>query len=188
MDAQFEQQWYALQVRTRFARPAAQTIDRKGFEVFLPTYGQTTKWSDRYSRIELPLFPGYLFCRFSPQERLLPILTSPGVISIVRAGAIPVPIPDDEINAIKALVRSGLPVAPYPELVKGARVLIEKGPLAGVEGVIVTTGKSCRLIVSVELLQRSVMAEIDREWARPAKVTPIRKASPFHRVMPLPAA
>ena len=161
--------WYALQVRAQLAQPAAEMITQKGFETFLPTYSEVHKWSDRLVVANRPLFPGYLFCRFNERDRLLPILTTPGVISIVSAGRIPVPLRDQEIDAIQSLVESGLPLAPYPELAVGTRVLMEKGPLIGVEGIILSRGKTCTLAVSVEILGRSVVVEIDREWARVAK-------------------
>ena len=100
-------------------------------------------------------------------DRLLPILTTPGVIGIVGAGKTPVPIDDEEIEAVRAILRSGLAVQPWPLLRVGSKVYIEGGPLAGLEGIVTNTDKVYRLVVSVSLLQRSVAVEIDREWARP---------------------
>jgi transcription antitermination factor NusG len=97
----------------------------------------------------------------------LPILTTPGVIGIVGAGKIPIPIDLDEIEAIRAILRSGLAAQPWPSLRVGSKVYIERGPLVGLEGTITNTDKVYRLVVSVSLLQRSVAVEIDREWARP---------------------
>jgi transcription antitermination factor NusG len=146
----------------------ASTILRgKGYEEFLPLYRSRRQWSDRIKELELPLFPGYLFCRFDVSDRLMPILTTPGVIGIVGAGKTPVPVEDDEIEAIRVILRSGLAAQPCPSLSVGSKVYIEGGPLAGVEGIITDTDKVYRLIVSVSLLQRSVAVEIDREWARP---------------------
>jgi transcription antitermination factor NusG len=108
-----------------------------------------------------------LFCRFDVRGRLLPILTTPGVISIVGAGKTPIAISDEEIGALQAVIRSGLTVQPWPLLRVGSKVHIEGGPLAGLEGIITNTNKIYRLIVSVSLLQRSVAVEIEREWARP---------------------
>jgi len=101
----------------------------------------------------------------------LPILTTPGVTSIVGAGKTPVPVDDEEIEAIRAILRSGLAALPWPFLCVGSRVYIERGPLAGVEGIITNMDKVYRLIVSISLLQRSVAVEIDREWARPFALT-----------------
>ena len=164
---QTNQSWYAIRVRSRFERVASATLAGKGYEEFLPLYRARRRWSDRSKELDLPLFPGYLFCRFDVQERLLPILTTPGVISITGAGRIPVPIPDPEILAIQIMIGSGLCVQPWPLLSVGSKVLIERGPLAGIEGVLLNADKRYRLVVSVSLLQRSVAVEIDRDWIRP---------------------
>lgn len=159
--------WYALHIRSKFERVASATLSGKGYEEFLPVYSSKRRWSDRQKEIELPLFPGYLFCRFDAQERLLPILTTPGVISIVGAGRVPAPIPEQQIDAIRTVIRSGLCAQPWPHLAVGSKVVIERGPLAGIEGVTLDVDKKYRLIVSVPLLQRSVAVEIDRDWVRP---------------------
>jgi transcription antitermination factor NusG len=117
-------------------------------------------------QLDLPLFPGYLFCRFDVCDRL-PILSTPGVIDIAGAGKTAVPVADEEIEAIRAILRSGLAAQPWPFLRVGSRVYVERGPLAGVEGIITNTDKVYCLVVSVSLLQRSVGVEIDREWVRP---------------------
>ena len=97
----------------------------------------------------------------------MPILTTPGVISIVGAGKTPVPVSDDEISAVQAVIRSGLPAMPWPCLTVGSRILIDGGPLAGLEGIALNVDRKYRLVVSVPLLQRAVAVEIEREWARP---------------------
>jgi transcription antitermination factor NusG len=159
--------WYALRIQSRLASVASTTLRGKGYEEFLPLYRSRRRWSDRIKELELPLFPGYLFCRFDVGDRLMPILTTPGVVGIVGAGKIPVPVDLDEIEAIRAILRSGLAAQPWPSLRVGSKVYIERGPLAGLEGIITNTDKVYRLIVSVSLLQRSVAVEIDRQWARP---------------------
>ena len=159
--------WYAIRVRSRFERVAAAALAGKGYEEFLPLRRSSRHWSDRSKELDLPLFPGYVFCRFDATGRLLPILTTPGVISIVGAGKTPAPIDDAEIAAIRTILGSGLAPEPWPFLDVGSRVSIVGGPLAGVEGIIVNTEKVYRLIVSVSLLQRAVAVEIDRNWAHP---------------------
>jgi transcription antitermination factor NusG len=159
--------WYAIRVQSKFENLASATLRGKGYEEFLPLYRSRRRWSDRVKELDLPLFPGYLFCRFDVHDRLLPILTTPGVISIIGAGRTPVSVDDEEIGAIRAILRSGLAAQPWPFLRVGSKVYVERGPLAGVEGIITNTDKVYRLIVSVSLLQRSVAVEIDREWARP---------------------
>ena len=159
--------WYALRVQSRLSSLASTTLRGKGYEEFLPLYRARRRWSDRIKELELPLFPGYLFCRFDVSDRLMPILTTPGVIGILGAGKTPVPVDIEEIEAIRAILRSGLAAQPWPLLRVGAKVYIERGPLAGLEGIVINTDKVYRLIVSVSMLQRSVAVEIDREWARP---------------------
>lgn len=160
------QSWYAIRVRPRFERAVSTALSGKGYEQYLPLYHSRRKWSDRAKDLELPLFPGYLFSRFDAQVRL-PVLTTPGVISIVGTGKTPVAIPDQEIEAIQTMVTSGLILQPWPQLVVGSRVVIEHGPLKGLEGVALDVKKKYKLFVSVPLLQRSVSVEIDREWVRP---------------------
>ena len=156
--------WYVVVVRSNFERAASLSLQEKGYETFLPACRVQRKWSDRTKQIEIPLFPGYLFCRFDPQQRL-PILQVPKVVSIVGfPNQGPIPVDETEIDALRSLVRSGLPVGPWPFLTQGNFVTVERGPLAGVEGIVVEVKSQCRLVVSVSLLQRSVSAEIDRDW------------------------
>src|ERR1039457_3650356 len=158
--------WYALRIQSRLASLASTTLRGRGYEELLPLYRSRRRWSDRTKELELPLLPGYLFCQFDVRHRV-PILTTPGVIGVVGAGKVPVPIDLDEIEAVRAILRSGLAAQPWPLLRVGSKVYIERGPLTGLEGIITNTDKVYRLVVSVSLLQRSVAVEIDREWARP---------------------
>jgi transcription antitermination factor NusG len=158
--------WFALQVRPRYEKKAAAALKGKGVEHFLPLCRERRRWSDRLKDVSLPLFPGYVFCRFDPFNRL-PILTTTGVASIVGAGKIPEPVPDHEIAAVQAIVDSGLGAQPWPFIKVGQRVQIETGPLFGLEGILADFRGSQRLVVSVSLLQRSVAVEIDRLWVKP---------------------
>ena len=115
---------------------------------------------------ERPLFPGYLFCSFDLNRRL-PILTTPGVLHILGLGKEPIAIDQREVDALWTTVRSGVVVSPWPFLRVGERVEVIRGPLTGVEGVVNQIKGACRLVVSVSLLQRSVAAEIEREWIQP---------------------
>jgi len=158
--------WFALQVRTRYEKNVASFLDGKGYEWFLPTYRSRKRWSDRIKESDQPLFPGYLFCRFDPQVRL-PILKTPGLISIVGSAKVPIPVDPEEILALRTLVSSGLRRQPWPYLVAGQRVRIEYGALAGLEGIFLHEKGADRLVLSVTLLQRSIAAEIDRSWVLP---------------------
>jgi len=127
-------------------------------------------WSDRKKQIDQYLFPGYVFCRLNPNDRL-PVLTAPGVVDLVGFGRIPTPIPEDEIERVRKMVESGLLVSPFPFVKVGETILIERGPLAGVEGILVEEKGRYRLVVSINLLQRSVSAEVDRQSVRPVRVS-----------------
>jgi transcription antitermination factor NusG len=159
--------WYALRVRPRFEKMVASTLLSKGYEGFLPLYRHRSRWSDRIKEVQLPLFPGYLFCRFDVNHRL-PILVTPGVLHVVGIGKTPHPVEDAEIAALQSIVISGLQAEPRSYLNVGQRVRIEIGPLAGVEGILIGMKNSSRLVVSVSLLQRSVSVEIDESWVIPA--------------------
>jgi transcription antitermination factor NusG len=158
--------WYALQVRTRYEKTVAEMLHGKGYSPFLPLYKCARRWSHRLKILELPLFPGYLFCRFNAQHRL-PILTTPAVIQVLGVSGTPIPINESEINAIRTIVASGLKSQPWPLLEIGTRVRIEYGALCGLEGVLLDFRGRHRLIVSVTLLQRAVAVEVDRAWTSP---------------------
>jgi transcription antitermination factor NusG len=167
--------WYAIRIRTRFEQTTSTALAGRGYEDYLPLHRVRKRWSDRSKDLDLPLFPGYLFCRFDVQARL-PILTTPGVLSIVGLGRMPVPIPDQEIESIRMMERSGLNLHPWPQLAVGSRVLIEDGPLKGLEGVALDVRNKHHLFVSVPLLQRSISVEIDRDSVRPISAPAISKA------------
>jgi transcription antitermination factor NusG len=160
--------WFAVRVRSNYERVAAVHLRERGYEEFSPSYKAEKTWSDRKKITERFLFPGYVFCRLDPQDRL-PVLTVPGVVGLVSFGERPVPIPDREIQQVRLMVHSGLLVMPWPFLQVGQTVLIERGPLAGVEGILENVKAKCRIVVSIQMLQRSVSTEIDRTWVRPLK-------------------
>ena len=166
MGQNMNQQWYAVRVRSQYEDMVARHLRVRGLEAFLPLYRQQQRWSDRFKELELPLFPGYVFCQFDPKNRL-PVLTVPGVVHIVGAGKNPVPIDETEIAAIQAAVKSGLPRLPWPFLEVGQRVKIEYGPLCGIEGILLGFRGHHRLVLSITLLQRSVAVEMNEEWIRP---------------------
>lgn len=158
--------WFAVRVRSNREQTVSLHLREQGLEQFCPSYHVETQWTDRKKLTEKFLFPGYVFCRVNPSDRL-PVLIVPGVVGLISFGQVPAPIPDIEIEQIRMMVRSGLPVAPWPYLKQGDRVLIERGPLEGLEGILQRTKGKYRLVVSLNLLQRSVAAEVDRSWVRP---------------------
>ena len=155
--------WFGLQVRARYEKNAAALLRGKGYDPFLPVYRCRRRWSDRIKEVELPLFPGYLFCQFDVHNRL-PVLKTPGVIRVVGVAGTPVPVDDTEIAAIQTIIRSGLSSQPWPFLQVGAKVRVEYGALCGLEGILLDFKGGHRLVVSVTLFQRSVAVEIDSAW------------------------
>ncbi len=158
--------WFAIQVRPRYEKIVAAVLTNKGYETFLPMYRSRRRWSDRVKEIQAPLFPGYLFSRFDVAKRL-PILTTPGILMVVGNGKTPVPVSEEEIAAVRAIVDSEYAARPWPFLPSGHPVEIERGSLAGLRGILVSARKQHRLVVSVSLLQRSVAVEINPDCVRP---------------------
>ena len=167
--------WFAVQTRARYENFAAKQLGGRGYEVFLPFYQCQRRWSDRMQEFEMPLFPGYLFCRFNLLDRL-PILTTPGVIQIVGIGKTPMPVDDQEVSALQAAVKAGLPRHPWPFLKVGERVRVEDGPLSGLEGVLLNFKGRYRVVLSVTLLQRSVAVEVESAWVTRLPQQPVRTA------------
>lgn len=156
--------WFGIHVKSRCEFRAYDDLCLRGFEAFLPLWSVRRRWSDRIKKLELPLFPGYLFCRFALPDRFK-VLNAAGVAQIVGIGKDPVPIGETEIRSIQTLVASKMALTPWPYLKAGQQIRIDNGPLAGVEGVVINAedGKS-RVIVSVTMFLRSVAVEIDRNW------------------------
>ena len=158
--------WYALHVKPRFEKYVTGQLSGKGYETFMPSYVSKRKWSDRVKPLTIPLFPGYVFCRFNVNSRL-PILVTPGVMAVVGVGKAPVAIDESEIVAIQRVIDSGLPAQRWPYLNCGETVRVEAGPLEGLSGIVVRMKGTDRLVVSVSLLMRSVSVEIDRKFVKP---------------------
>lgn len=157
--------WFAVRVKSNYEKPVSATLRGKGFEEFVPMYRARRQWSDRIKMIDLPLFPGYLFCRLDLNRRL-PLLTTPGFLYLVGKGKTPEPVDESEVLAIQRVVRSGVPLAPWPSLVVGQKVRLERGPLRGVEGVVAKIADQHRIYLNATLLQRSVCVQVDPDWVR----------------------
>jgi transcription antitermination factor NusG len=159
--------WYAVRTFPKHERTTAAIFANKGIEHFHPTYRARARWSDRLKTLERPLFPGYLFARIAYPERLL-VLNTPSVIGIVSHGRHETPIPDQDIENVRRMIASGLPLLPWPRLVPGQQVRILYGPLEGLRGTLIRARNVWRMVVSVPMLQRSVLAEVDLECLSPA--------------------
>ena len=156
------QPWFALQTRPRNEQKVGNVLRQKGYECLTPTYRQKRKWSDRTVEIDLPLFPMYVFCRLSPSVLGKAVSTS-GVVKIVGFNGKPAEVAVEEINALQLLMQSNLLREPWKYLSHGTQVLVETGPLAGVQGVICPSENGRRLIISITLLQRSVAIQLDED-------------------------
>jgi transcription termination/antitermination protein NusG len=152
--------WFALYVRHRHEKAVAQVISGKGLEVFLPVYKTAHRWKDRMKDLILPLFPNYVFTLAAPGQRNL-VLSTPGIYDFVRLGGVPAPIPAGEIEGVRQAVSNGLNAEPHPFLKSGDRVRVKSGPLGGLEGVLVRKKNFYRLVLSVELLVKSISVEVD---------------------------
>ena len=157
--------WYALYVRSRHERVVESGLRGKGYSAFSPFYRTKRKRVDRIAEINVPLFPGYVFCLFDSNKRL-PILMTPGIVRVVGPGR-PQPVDDTEIASIRALALSGRPVQPWPFLRSGQRIRLQSGPLMGAEGIFLRVKDEYHLVVAITLLQRAVSVVIERDAVAP---------------------
>lgn len=169
--------WFALRVKPNYEKPVAAMLRGKGFEEFLPLQRTRRQWSDRVKMMDLPLFPGYLFCRLNLEDRM-PLLTTPGFLYIVGIGRNPEPVDDSEIVAIQSVLRSGVPATPWPSLMVGQKVQLKHGPLRGLVGVLTKIANQHRMYVSVTLLKRSISVEVAPEWIQPVGATQAPSEAP----------
>ena len=163
--------WYALTVKHQHEVAARSALEYKGFEALAPTYRARRRWSDRMKEIDLPLFAGYVFCRFAFAERMQ-VIAAPAVAKVVEFGGAPAEISEAEIAAIRAVMASRLPVRPWPYLKPGDRVRVERGPLRGVEGTLLREERGClQLVIGIEMLQRSLAVEVEADMPRRPRAT-----------------
>ena len=158
--------WYALYVRSRHEKTVENSLRSKRYNVFSPSYRTKRKRVDRIAEIEVPLFPGYVFCQFDPCKRL-PILMTPGVVGVVGRGNRPEPVDDTEIDSIRTVALAGRSVQPWPFLRLGQRIRMQSGPLTGIEGIFLRVQDEDHLIISITLLQRAVSVVIERDSVSP---------------------
>jgi transcription elongation factor/antiterminator RfaH len=160
--------WYAVLTRSRQEKIAASMLEYLEVANFLPLLSQERRWSDRKQMVNAPLFPGYLFVRIATTaELLLRVLKVPGVVDFVRSSTGPLPIPESEIQNVRAALSSGVACSPYPFLRVGDRVRVVRGPLAGVEGTFIRNGSQSKLVISVEMIQRSVSISVAESEVEP---------------------
>ena len=154
--------WYAVRTKSRHEKLVRDQLDKQGLEPLLPTVRRLSQWKDRKKEIEVPLFSGYCFVRFG-QGGKLPVQKVAGVVEIVGNGSRPEAIPDEEIEALKTLMTSVLPYDSHPYLHEGMTVEVVRGPLQGVQGILLRKEKRHRLVLGVRLIQQAAAVEIDVE-------------------------
>ena len=166
--AREESRWYAAYTAPRHEKRVAQQMLGYRIDCFLPLYKSIRRWKDRRKQLELPLFPGYVFVRIELGDRLR-VLGSPGVVQIVSFNGKPAPLPDAEIEALRSGLIKNAWIEPHPYLKIGRRVRLHSGPMAGVEGIVVRRKDKFRVVLSIDLIMRSVAVEVDE-----ADIEPVR--------------
>ncbi len=161
------EQWFAVKTRPKHERAVGDLLAKKELDALVPVYTAVRHWSDRRRTVEAPLFPTYVLSNFAYARRAV-VLRTPGVRSIVGFGCSPVPVSQEEIAALRKMMASRLPLAPWPFLKSGDAIEVVHGPLRGVRGILTQADDRCRVVISITLLQRSVAAEVDRDAIRPA--------------------
>ena len=155
-----EPHWYAAYTCANHEKRVAQQAERRSLECFLPLYQSVRRWKDRRVRLELPLFPGYVFVRLSFRDRLK-VLEIPGVARLVGFDGHPAPVPNEDIETIRTCFAGRHPMQPHRYVQRGERVRVLSGPLAGLTGIVVRQKRSTRFVISFDLLMRSVSVELD---------------------------
>ncbi len=164
----FQPHWYALYTRSRHEKTVAMQLGDRSVDYFLPLYDTVRKWRNGRFHVQLPLFPGYVFVRIPLRERLK-VLQVPGVVTVVGFKSEPVPLPQTDIEMIRDVLSKGMQAQPHPYLRVGSRVRIKSGPLEGMRGILSRRKGHLRVVVSVDLIMRSIAIDIDTGEIEPAK-------------------
>jgi len=151
--------WYAVYTCARHEKCVAEQMERRQLHGFVPLYRATHRWKDRRKEVVLALFPGYVFVHLALRDRLR-VLEIPGVVNIVSSQGRPTPLPAEEIEPFRQ-ASGRVQMEPHPYLRAGLRVRVRRGPLAGLEGILLRRKEGLRLVVSIEMLMRAVAVEVD---------------------------
>ena len=161
-----EPHWYAAYTCANHEKGVARQLERRSVECFLPLYESVRRWKDRRVRLELPLFPGYVFVQLALRDRLR-VLEIPGVVRLVGFNGFPTALPHAEIDALRDGLKCYLRAEPHPFLKTGLRVRIKRGPFAGMEGILVRRKGNLRVVLSLDLIVRSIIVDIDSADVNP---------------------
>jgi transcription antitermination factor NusG len=155
-----EQRWYAAYTSANHEKRVAEQLGIREVEFFLPSYASVRRWKDRRVTLQMPLFPGYVFVRMALRDRLQ-VQQVPGVAHLVGFDGTPAALPDAEIEALRASLESGVRAEPHPYLAAGRRVRLKSGPLTGMQGILLRRKGNFRVVISIELIQRSLVVQVD---------------------------
>ena len=153
-------QWFAVYTNSRHEKVVARQLQDRSIETFLPLYRTWHRWKDRRKLVELPLFPSYVFVRIEAQNRLL-VLQVPGVVTLVSFNSEPAALPEKEIDALRNGLENDVHAEPHPYLRVGRKVRVMRGPMAGAEGILSRKKDKCRVVISIDVLMRSIAVEVD---------------------------
>lgn len=161
--------WFAVQTWPKYEKKISQRLQEKGIEVFLPLVTEEHQWSDRCSRIDAPLFPHYVFVSIANSAGArIPVLRITGVAGFVGGRGIGIAIPDSEIASIRTVLSQGIAFHAFPYLNVGSRVRIRGGSLDGVQGILVAKNDDLSLLVSIQIIQRSLAIRVSGYQIEPA--------------------
>ncbi len=155
-----EPRWYVAHTSANHEKRVTQQLLERSVENFLPLYDSVRRWKDRRMKLQLPLFPGYVFVRLPLRDRLK-VLQVPGVARLISFNGRPAALPDHEVEALRAGLATQLRAEPHPYLTVGRHVRVKRGPLEGVEGILIRKKSILRLVLSVDLIMRSASVEVD---------------------------
>jgi len=152
--------WYAAYTASRHEKTVAEHLRQREVECFLPLYETVHRWKNGRHRVQLPLFPSYVFVRMGVRDRLR-VLQVPGLVQLVTFQASPAALPDSEIETLRGALESGVLAQPYRYLNVGSKVEICRGPLQGMTGILLRHQGQFRVVISVEMIMRSIVVEVD---------------------------
>lgn len=159
--------WYAAYICANHEKRVAAQLAERSVEHFLPLYESVRRWKDRRVKLEMPLFPGYVFVRLALRERLK-VVQAPGVVRLVGFNGMPAALPEEEMEALRKGLEHGLRAEPHPYLAVGRRVRVTKGPLAGLTGTLLRWKGNWRVVLTLDLIQRAVSVDLDASDVKPA--------------------
>ncbi len=154
--------WYVAYTYPRHEKNVSDLLVQKSIESFLPTFTKVSQWKDRRVSLEIPLFAGYVFVRMHLNEKTR-VLSVPSVIRLLSNREGPIPVSDDEIDGVRLCIRHGAKLQRHTFLTTGDHVRVKSGSFEGLQGIVIRSNNSCRLVVSIALIHQSVALEVDAE-------------------------